>query len=116
MLTMKQIADRIPKLVGKVNEVLCRESDDEVIAILRYFDWNVSKVEESWFLNVEKYEKLVGITFDTELEKKVKDIHMSRKENNNGMCGICFLEFEEEEEYKAVSLSCGHQFNVLCWS
>ena len=74
-------------------------------------------MEERWFENIDKFEKEVGIVFDTSLEQKVHDIHSSRKENNSNMCSICFIEFEEEsEEYRPYSLACGHQFNGICWT
>ena len=60
----------------------------------------------------------IGLTFDTELVKKYKDINSSCKENNSNMCSICFCEFEEDGEDpddRADALECGHQFNVTCW-
>ena len=55
--------------------------------------------------------------YDMELNKKYKDITASLPENNNGMCGICFCEFDDsDKDWKAESLVCKHQYHSACWA
>ena len=47
------MAKQIPAQVEEANETLFLDTDS-VISVLRHFDWNKSKMEESWFDNTEK--------------------------------------------------------------
>jgi len=94
VMTIEDIGYQIPSLVQKAQEVLCRDTDDEAIAILRHFDWNQRKMEERWFDNIDALELKIGLRFDQELIKKHPDIMKSTKEQNEAMCGICFVEFD----------------------
>mmetsp|Transcript_8328 Transcript_8328/g.12727 ORF Transcript_8328/g.12727 Transcript_8328/m.12727 type:complete len:149 (+) Transcript_8328:19-465(+) len=94
VFTVEQIENQIPSLVAKANDILCRDNQDEVISILRFFDWNQRKMEERWFDNIDALELKIGLRFDQELIKKHPDIMKSTKEQNEAMCGICFVEFD----------------------
>ena len=48
-MQMKDIESQIPKKVKQANELLCLDRDDDVISILRHFDWNQQKLEDVWF-------------------------------------------------------------------
>jgi ariadne-1 len=38
------------------------------------------------------------------------------KENNNGVCSIMYMDFDENDEYFVpLELSCGHQFSKAAW-
>jgi hypothetical protein len=39
----------MPKKVSKANELLHMSNNDDVIAILRHYNWNQLKLEEQWF-------------------------------------------------------------------
>jgi hypothetical protein len=39
----------MPKKIRVANDLLNMDSEDDVIAILRYFEWNQHKLEENWF-------------------------------------------------------------------
>lgn len=89
--------------------MLCLDSEDKVISVIRYYEWNIQRLNDKWFENQEKEELEAGIKFDQDLPKKYTDIGQSLAENNEGCCKICFLDFDEEdEEYKAESLECRH--------
>ena len=103
-------------MIKEADELLCLGSEDKVISVVRYYNWDLTKINDEWFENMEKEELKAGIKFDEELPQKFPDIGQSLKDQNEGCCKICFLDFEEEdEEYRAESLECGHQYNVLCW-
>ena len=35
--------------MNEANEILCLDSDDQILAILRYYNWNVVKLQDEWF-------------------------------------------------------------------
>jgi lipopolysaccharide biosynthesis glycosyltransferase len=93
---------------------MCLDNDDDVLSVLRYFKFSQIKIDENWFGDQDALKTQIGIDFDQKLLTKYKDINASTKENNGGMCSICFCEFEDE--LKPFSLSCGHQYCEYCWS
>ena len=70
---------------------------------------------EQWFADPEKLKITIGLKFDEEIGQNHPEVHESLEANNKGCCQICFMDFEDEDEYKAEQLSCGHQYNQLCW-
>ena len=92
------------------------ENDDQVISVLRYYNWNQRNIEEKWFEEMDKLRFVIGLEYDTTLVQQHPDVNASLAENNSGMCGICYCEFDEDdEEMKVDQLCCGHQYNVVCW-
>ena len=47
---------RIPQQIKKLDQTLCLKNDDKLIAILRYFKWNINKVNEEYYEDIEKLE------------------------------------------------------------
>ena len=39
----------IPRAIKEVKELLCIDNEDVVIQIMRFYDWNLTKVQEEWF-------------------------------------------------------------------
>ena len=68
-------------------------------------------MEEKWFDDSHNLAVSIGLEFDAKMTHA--DITSSLKENNNGMCSICFCEFDEDGV--ADSLVCGHQYCSVCW-
>ena len=61
---------RIPKRIKQANDLLCLDKDDDVILVMRYFDWNQKKLEDKWFANMEELSLETGIVYDQNLIKK----------------------------------------------
>ena len=58
----------------------------------------------------------IGLQFDKSLLQKYPEINASTSAENGNMCGICYCEFEDDdEEMKVDQLVCGHQYNAMCW-
>ena len=53
IFTKDDIVKLLPKRMKKANEVLFLNTDDDVMSVLRYFDWNQEKMESNWY-NEEK--------------------------------------------------------------
>ena len=116
VINAKKILNYMPKKMNELRDILDIESDDTLIAILRHFNWDPSKVQERWFDNQEALEKTIGIKFDENLEKEDPMINASTKEHNQGCCNTCYCDFEDDDpEFKADQLVCGHQYHAVCW-
>ena len=48
-MDLNEVNEEIPTIVQNVNEVLCLDDPNHVIAILRESKWNVNEVKEKWF-------------------------------------------------------------------
>ena len=46
---MSEIEKVIYSRLKGPNEMLCRKNDDDVISVMRMYDWNVKKFENEWF-------------------------------------------------------------------
>ena len=78
MYTVESIEKRQVEKVQELQDLLgC--SLDAGIAILRYFKWNIDRLQNEWFGNEKQLGKKIGVEFDQELSKKYPFINMSLK-------------------------------------
>lgn len=116
VITMAGIESRIPMIVQKAEDLMCLGNMDAVISVLRYFEWDLRKVEENWFANMDTLRVKIGLDFDTSLKTKYPEISSALPDRNNNTCPVMYVEFEPDDpDYKAVSLTCGHQFSAESW-
>ena len=109
VVTMAGIESRIPIIVQKAEELMCLGNNDAVISVLRYFEWDVRNLEESWFANMDNLRVKIGLDFDTGLKKKYPEIDSALPENNSNTCPVMYVEFDPSDtECRAISLVCGH--------
>ncbi|GMN35393.1 hypothetical protein TIFTF001_005268 [Ficus carica] len=71
------------------------------IVLLRYFNWNLSKLFDNWFDDQDRVRARVGL-FPAPIAQFPSDHPIT--------CGICF-----ETCRDVVSASCGHPFCRACW-
>ena len=88
----------IPRAIKEVKELLCIDNEDVVIQIMRFYDWNLTKVQEEWFEKEDELKYKIGLEFDPRIPTKHPSVNETRKENNQNSCGICFMDFEDEDE------------------
>jgi hypothetical protein len=55
---------------------------DKAILILRYFKWDVDKMQNNWFEKEEKLKLQIGLEFDKTIPKKAGYVNASLKANN----------------------------------
>uniref|UniRef100_A0A453P1H3 RBR-type E3 ubiquitin transferase n=1 Tax=Aegilops tauschii subsp. strangulata TaxID=200361 RepID=A0A453P1H3_AEGTS len=77
-------------------------SKSEACALLRSYNWSVSKVHDEWFVDEARVRTAVG------LPEKQNEMPNERELT----CGICFESCPRESMGAA---SCGHPFCGVCW-
>ncbi|CAM0904055.1 unnamed protein product [Alopecurus aequalis] len=89
---------------GDINRVatVLSISKSEACALLRSYNWSVSKVHDEWFADEERVRKVVGF-----LEKRIE-----MPNDRELTCGICF---ESCPRASMSAAACGHPFCSACW-
>ncbi|KAI3910270.1 hypothetical protein MKX01_030096 [Papaver californicum] len=73
--------------------------------LLRHYNWNVEKAQDTWFADEEKVRKDVGLL--EEQLNPVQNLETTIK------CMICFDDYARDDMCAA---NCGHLFCNLCWT
>ena len=47
--TVEEMQELLPARIEAANEVLCLDTDDDVMTVLRHYDWSQSKLNDKWF-------------------------------------------------------------------
>ena len=61
--TIENIEKRINEKVSELKDVLGMNAD-QAIAVLRYFKWNMDKIQNEWFVDDNRLRKKIGIDYD----------------------------------------------------
>ncbi|CAI0465473.1 unnamed protein product [Linum tenue] len=105
VLTESDIRGRIDDDVAQLSAVLCLPKSDATL-ILRHFDWDASKAEDSWFADEFKVRRQVGLP--TAAAQKVTS---PPSDHHILTCKICF---EPHPLTSFNSADCGHRFCRCC--
>ncbi|XP_009785424.1 putative E3 ubiquitin-protein ligase ARI8 [Nicotiana tabacum] len=89
--------------ISKVFSVLSI-SKTEASALLRRYNWSVSKVHEEWFADESKVREAIGL--------KINNKTIQFPELNSVVCVICFEDYSSDG---ILASACGHPFCVECW-
>ena len=94
------------------------DNDDNVMSLLRYYDWNMHKVNDHWWNEMDKLSHTIGISYDKSLIVKYPEIDNSTAGKNDNTCPVCYSEFDDPSDLdsKRTSLVCGHEYCVTCWT
>ena len=89
MYTVEQIQER---QMVKVNEIMdvFGFTIDQSISVLRYYKWNMDKLQNTWFDRQAELRKTIGIEFDQTIPRRYPYVNASLRANNRGMCQICW--------------------------
>ena len=98
-------------------KILDIQDVDMIISILQYFNWKKEKVAEDYLCGDQEQLKVkMGIAYDQTLNKKYPEIVERLKEHNQNLCNVMYMEFDpNDEDMRADSLVCGHEFSAICW-
>ena len=99
------------KVIKDAMENLCLERDDAILALI-YFKWNMEKLLEFWYDDVEGYKEKCGIILSKTSLKLLNEMNI---ETNTNYCLICYEEKNDENKNDFISLKCGHTFCNDCF-
>jgi len=103
------------KIIKEFIEKTYMERDDSIIALINY-KWNLDKINDDWYNDVEGNRKKFGIDVD---ENNSKELEKENIEKNSNYCLICFSEFEKDPKnpnnFLKFSLKCNHNFCEECF-
>ncbi|GBF98045.1 hypothetical protein Rsub_10273 [Raphidocelis subcapitata] len=101
ILRREDVAQRQQKAINEVTSVLGLNSD-EATRVLRRFKWDVNRVNEEWFSDVDAVRRAVGL-----LEEPAAETPRA-----SAKCRICFDEFPKASMHAGP---CRHYFCGDCW-
>ena len=113
VFSVEKIDIRIKRKADQINEKLCLDNFDHLLAVLRFFNWDIRVLEERWFDETDKLRRQIGLDFDETLVSKHPEINASLAANNCGQCPVYYDTLDEnDDEMRPMALDCGHQFCV----
>ncbi len=97
------------QIIKEAMEYLCL-SRDETTTVLINYQWNMEKIRDQWYENVDENKIKCGI----ELSQKNLDFFIKGKiESNSNYCLVCYSDLNNEDSF---SLLCKHNFCKDCWT
>ncbi|TNV81097.1 hypothetical protein FGO68_gene2725 [Halteria grandinella] len=115
---ISQIKDIVMIIVERLMQ-LTTLNEDKTIMMLRKYNWNEEKLKTVWFeLEGEDAEimlRQIGAKFDTKIDESFPFTKATRRDQNSGICAVCYNEFDDGE-FAADSLECGHEFCREDWN
>lgn len=100
VLDAEELRDRLKGAVSQVVDLLCI-TDAEATRALRYYKWDLTKLQEDWFTDPDAVQKKVGLVHEQP--------STSRKEET---CKICFDSYLVAD---MASARCKHYYCKDCW-
>jgi len=98
--SLTEISDRQTRCINDARELLDVDAGDAFF-LLRFFGWDLARLQEAWFANDLKVRDRCGLS-NSSLP--------SSSSSSSGKCPIC-----QETVAQLVSLSCNHGFCSDCW-
>jgi ariadne-1 len=99
----EDVEKKFQALISQVREIL-GNSDDDCILLLKYFRWNVDKLEQNIFDNKAKIEIASGTILDPNCAAAKAIV-------STGNCAICWDTLGTQPDF----LICKHAFCDDCW-
>ncbi|XP_060200894.1 probable E3 ubiquitin-protein ligase ARI8 [Lycium barbarum] len=86
---------------------------DVSLALLRRYNWNVTRANEEWFANEHEVRKSIGMLSENNYISVSENKNPLKRSSNHVNCGICFEEYSFD---KVAFATCNkHPFCKLCW-
>ncbi|KAL7721354.1 RBR-type E3 ubiquitin transferase [Entamoeba marina] len=93
-----KIDSEMKRMIEDTANFTCLSQGDSCL-LLRYFKWNVNKMNDLYYDDPDKYLELSHI-----------EVNGKEPEKGPTTCDVCYEEVDE-----LISLSCGHGFCKNCW-
>ncbi|MCD7462107.1 hypothetical protein HAX54_047808 [Datura stramonium] len=107
ILKGSDIRQLVKEDISKTSAILSVPTDVSV-ALLRHYNWNISRANEEWFASESKVRKSIGMLS----EKEITEVLSRDSSRLTLTCGICF------EEYSLDLIDyadCKHPYCKECW-
>jgi len=105
----------LPNELIKIRERLIKDcceatslNRDDAITVLIFYKWNLDKVNQEWFEDVDENRKNFGMDLS---DKSKKELEQKNVETNSKFCLVCFIDLDQSNSFK---LACGHNFCDDC--
>ena len=69
IFTLGEIKTRFADQIALANEIMCLQTDDNVMTVMRYFNWSIQKINDKWYDNTSKLRIDIGLDYDQSLVK-----------------------------------------------
>ncbi len=99
------------KLISEFIEQTFLDRDDAINALINY-KWNLDKINDDWYNDVDGKRKNFGIDED---DNSIKLLAKNNIQKNSKYCLICYSEIDYIKKTDCDSLKCFHNFCKDCW-
>ncbi|KAI3433888.1 hypothetical protein D9Q98_003690 [Chlorella vulgaris] len=100
VLDKEELRERLGAGVSQVVELLCI-SDAEATRALRFYKWDLTKLQEEWFADPEAVQVKVGLVDEQPSTRRKEEV-----------CKICFESFSVQD---MACARCKHYYCKDCW-
>jgi len=98
-------------LIEEYIDQTCVERDEAITALIHY-KWNLDKINDDWYNDVEGNRKNFGIDQD---QNSLKELAKERVKINSNYCLICYSSVDNKNKTDCSALKCNHVFCIDCW-
>ena len=99
------------RLIADFVDQTCVDKDEAIIALIDY-KWNLDKINDDWYNDVDGNRKKFGIDQD---ENSLKELATEKVSSNTNYCLICYSPVDIKNKSDCFALRCGHVFCNDCW-
>lgn len=99
------------KLITEFIDQTCVDRDEAIIALIDY-KWNLDKINDDWYNDVDGNRRKFGIDQD---ENSVKQLAKEKVKSGTNFCLICYSPVDNKSKKDWYALKCGHVFCNDCW-
>lgn len=111
IIYLNELSSVRKKLITEFIDQTYLERDEAIIALI-YYKWNLDKINDDWYNDVDGNRKLFGIDQD---ENSIKELKKQKAETNTNYCLICYLPVDNKNKSDCFALRCNHVFCNDCW-
>ena len=96
------------QLIAECSEFICMDPEDAILVLIQY-EWNIDKIKDNWYDNVEANLVRSRIKLG---ESSLKELARLGVKPDGNLCNVCF----EPRQSDFFALKCGHYFCNDCWT
>ena len=106
---LNEISNLRENLISKCCESTALTRDEAILVLIQY-KWNIDRIDDDWFNDVDENRQKFGIDLDKPSKLKLLKLNVN---NYSNICLVCESNLEESDNF---SLKCGHNLCNFCWT